>query len=254
MDALKKSSSITLVAMLVIAALAIAFWVLLLGPKRDEAAKLGAEVEEVETSLAQHRLEVADAEEAREQFPVDYRKLVVLGKAVPGDSETASLLVQVSGIAERTGVDFNEIKLSSDGGGGEAAAAPAASAGATPISATEAAAALLPLGAAVGPAGLAAMPYTLSFDGSFFKIADFIEEIDGLVKTHNAEVAVTGRLLTVDGFSLAAGPGGFPSLTATFAVTSYVTPPDQTPTAGATPASPASSAATPAAASLGGAE
>ena len=71
------------------------------------------------------------------------------------------------------------------------------------------------------------MPYTLTFDGSFFQIADFIEGLDSLVETTNDNVAVDGRLITIDGFSLAADPaGGFPALQATFSVTTYLTPPD----------------------------
>jgi Tfp pilus assembly protein PilO len=249
--ALKKSGSLTIVAMLVVAALAIAFWAVLLSPKRDEAARLGKQVERVESSLAQHQAEVTTAEQARKQFPVDYQKLVVLGKAVPGNDETASLLVQVSGIAERAGVEFQNIVLDS-GGGGEEAAAPLSSPSGTPLSATEAAASLMPLGASIGPAGLAAMPYTLTFNGSFFKMADFIKGLDSLVKSHNEEVAVDGRLITINGFSLVAGPNDFPSLTATFSVTTYLTPPAQGETGGASPSSPPEGAATPASTTTGG--
>ena len=255
MDSLRKAGSAPLIGLFAVAVLAIAFWVMLLSPKHEEAAKLGEEIAEVESSLAQHRAEVDTAEEARKSFPVDYRKLVVLGKAVPGSSETPSLLVQVSGIAERSGVEFKDIELNSNGsgGGGDASSAPTTAPGGQPVSATEAAASLLPLGASVGSGGLAVMPYTLTFQGSFFKVADFIKEIDSLVKTPREEVLVDGRLLTIDGFSLAAAPEGFPSLTATFGVTSYVTPPVQGTTAGAAPVSPTGGPeATPAAAKLGG--
>jgi Tfp pilus assembly protein PilO len=253
MDALKKSGSVTVVAMLVVSALAIAFWAMLLSPQRDEASKLGEQVERVESSLAQHQSEISSAEEARKQFPVDYQKLVVLGKAVPGGDETASLLVQVSTIAERAGVEFKDISLTSSSGSGEEAA-PAAAPSSTGAlaSPTEVAASLLPLGATIGTAGLAVMPYTLTFNGSFFQIADFIEGLDSLVKSHNEDVAVDGRLITVDGFSLVAGEEGFPSLTATFAVTTYLTPPGEGTTAGASPESPEPSA-TPASTTTGGA-
>lgn len=258
MSALKKSGSMTIVAMLAVVALAIAFWVLLLSPKREEAAKLGEQIAQVEASLAQHESEVATAEEARKQFPVDYQKLVVLGKAVPAGDETASLLVQVSGISKRTGVQFKDIALSVEGGSGEAPAAAAPAAGAAPVSPTEASASLLPLGATLGPAGLAVMPYTLSFEGTFFQIADFIESLDAMVKTSNEEVTVDGRLITVDSFTLSggeeeAGAGPTSTLTASFNVTTYLTPPEQGVTAGATPATPAEPSATPAAATTGGA-
>ena len=176
---------------------------------------------------------------------------MVLGKAVPGDDETASLLVQLNGIAKKAGVSFRTLALSPPSG--EAAPAPApeppsaegsapeASAG-TPASLTpptEVAASTLPLGATIGPAGLGVMPYTLSFQGRFFQMADFIKGLDSLVKTRNAKVSVDGRLITINGFSLAPAATGFPGLEATFSITTYLTPPEQGVTAGATPASPA---------------
>jgi Tfp pilus assembly protein PilO len=222
-------------------------------PKREEAAKLGEQVEQVESSLAQHQAEIAAAEEAREQFPLEYQRLVVLGKAVPGDDDTASLLVQVSGIAERTGVAFRDIELNSSAGG-EAEAPPAAPATGTaeaPVSATEASASLMPLGASIGPAGLAVMPYSLTFDGSFFQIADFIKGLDSLVATQSEKVSVDGRLITIDGFSLSASQSGFPALQASFAVSTYLTPPSQGVTGGATPTAPGEASATPAATTIG---
>jgi len=253
------SANRTIVAMLVVAALAAAFWILLLGPKREEARELGAQVEKLEQSLARHEAEIAEGEEAREQFPVDYRQLVVLGKAVPGDDDTPSLLVQLNRIAKGAGVRFSDFTLSSEGGG-EAAPAPTppvegsgGTPASTPVSPTEAAASTLPLGATIGPAGLAVMPYTLSFDGDFFELADFIKGLDALVETESDEVAVKGRLITIDGFSLAAGPGdGFPNLEATFGITTYLTSPEQGATGGGTPSGPAEATATPAATTTGG--
>jgi Tfp pilus assembly protein PilO len=253
---LRTNSTTAIVAgILAVAALAVAFWLLALGPKRDEASKLGDQAKELKTSLAGHRAEVAAALAARRQFPVDYQKLVVLGKAVPRDSETASLLVQVNRISERAGVRFNTLQLEAGSGGGEeAAAAPSAGPEGAPVSATEAAASLLPLGATIGPAGLAVMPYTLAFEGNFFQIADFIKGLDGLVATKNTKVAVDGRLLTIDGFSLTGDPNsGFPKLEATFAVTTYLTPPGEGATAGAGPEGPEATEATPAAATIGAA-
>jgi Tfp pilus assembly protein PilO len=246
-----KSTNGLIVAMLAIVGIAIAFWVIALSPKREEASKLDVQVGQLEASIALHRAEVAEGEAAREDFSGDYQELVVLGKAVPGDDDTASLLVQISHIAEKTGVEFRDLKLDTTSGSAEVPAAPV-SAGSEPVSATEAAASLMPLGATVGPAGLAVMPYTLTFNGDFFKIADFIKEIDSLVKTSNEDLAVDGRLLTLDAFALAADPDkGFPALEVTFAVTTYLTPPSEGETAGATPSAPGTALATPASATIG---
>lgn len=236
------SSNRMIVSILGIAAIAIAFWMLALSPKRKEADELSGQVSQLQTSLATAQATVTEAVAAKREFPSDYRQLVVLGKAAPAGEETASLLVELSHVARDSHVRFESILLNSEDGGEETGTTPTGTA-APP---TEVAASLMPLGASIGPAGLAVMPYSLSFSGSFFHIADFIKGIDSLVGTGADKVAVDGRLVTLDGFALsAAGDGGFPRLKASFAVTTYVTPPNQGVTAGATPAAPAPVASPP---------
>jgi Tfp pilus assembly protein PilO len=250
-----KKTNVVIGAMLLVAALASAFWILALSPKRDEASKLDAQVKQMEGSLSQHEAEIAASEEARRQFPTDYEHLVVLGKAVPSDDETPSLLVQLNHIADKAGVRFQTLTLEASGSESEAGVSSLATASGEPISATEAAASLMPLGASVGPAGLAVMPYQLTFTGSFFKIADFIEGLDSLVKTTNEKVGVDGRLITVNGFTLGEETEAkFPALQASFSVTTYLTPPSQGATAGASPEGPAEPlASVPASTTTGGA-
>lgn len=249
-----KGKNKILVAMLAIVVLAGAFWMLLLSPKRQEASDLGGEVETLKAALAQHESKMAAGQAAREEFPTNYSQLVVLGKAVPADSETASLLVQIQHIAEQSHVRFEALDLASEGGGAVVAPAPEAAEATTGASAspTEVAASTMPLGAAIGPAGLAVMPYTLSFTGEFFDIANFIHGLDRLVGTTNANVAVEGRLITINSFSLSPSDEGFPLLQASFSVSTYLTPPEQGLTAGATPAGPAPTIpGTPASATIG---
>ena len=245
-----------MIAVLLVAGLGVAFWMLALGPKRSESSKLGTEIEKVESSLAAHRSEISQATEAREEFPAAYRQLVVLGKAVPGDDDTASLLVQLNGVARNAEVRFKDLTLA-EGGGSEAApleapppAAPSTSS--EPVSATEVAASTLPLGATIGPAGLAVMPYSLTFEGDFFSIANFIHGLDSMVEPKSSSVAVSGRLITVDGFSLSAdSTRPFPALRGTFLVTTYLTPPAADATAGATLAGPEPVTVAPASTTIG---
>jgi Tfp pilus assembly protein PilO len=252
------SSNRLIISILAVAAIAIAFWMLALGPKREEADELSGQGSQLQSSLATAQAKVSEAIVAKHEFPTDYRQLVVLGKAAPANEETASLLVELNHIATDSGVKFESILLSGEGEGESEAPAPVpapteAAPGGVPAAATvpptEAAASLTPLGASIGPAGLSVMPYSLTFSGNFFDVADFVKGIDSLVDTGKTEVAVDGRLVTLDGFALnAATEGGFPRLNATFAVTTYVTPPAQGITAGATPTEPAPAVATPAAA------
>ncbi len=190
----------------------------------------------------------------------------MLGKAVPADGDQAGLLVQLQRLADRSGVEFQSIDLTSNAQSASAATTPSSGAGSSesptppvtpsadtaedaaarpppfrPPRRTEAAAATLPIGASVGPAGLPVMPYSLKFTGDFFQIANFLESLDELVHMPHGEVDVTGRLLTVDGFALApeqsaagASLSATPTLSADLSVTTYLTPADQGITAGAT--------------------
>jgi hypothetical protein len=247
-----KTRNAVIVSMLAVAALAAAFWVLALSPKREEAKKLDVRVEQLKSTLAQHQAEVQAGLAARRSFAADYERLVVLGKATPSGDDTPSLLIQINRIAHRAEVSFQTLTLEE----ASESETPEATISATgePVSATEASASLLPLGASIGPAGLAVMPYTLTFRGGFFKVADFIKGLDELVKTTNENVAVDGHLITIDGFSLEEDPDSeFPELQATFRVTTFLTPPGQGLAGGATPAGPEASNSVPASVTTGGA-
>jgi Tfp pilus assembly protein PilO len=247
------SSNRLIISILLVAGLAIAFWTLALGPKREEASELSAEAGQLQVALSEAQAKAVQAAAAKRAFPADYRQLVVLGQAAPQGDETSSLLVQLNSVANKSKVSFNNFQLESTGEAPAPTPAPSeappaetstGAAGSVPASSTipptEAAASLMPLGASIGPAGLGVMPYSLGFKGNFFQVADFIKRIDSLVHTNNQKVSVNGRLVTLDGFALAADPEKeFPHLIANFAVTTYVVPPTQGLTAGASPTGPA---------------
>ena len=258
----------TIVVSLAVVGLIVAFWMLVISPKRHEASSLKEDITQLQSSVDQAEQTAAAGQQARKAFGANYRRLVVLGKAVPADDDQASLLVQIERLANRAGVRFQAISLTDASADTTATATPTAPAGSTESSAppaappaeptaataTEATAATLPIGATVGPAGLPVMPYDLTFTGEFFQIADFLQGLDGMVHTRQAKVDVNGRLLTVDAFTLepeqtstvGASLDPTPVLTASLAVTTYLTPAEQGITAGATPAAPAPATPAPA--------
>lgn len=254
-------------------ALAVGFYLMVLGPKRDKAGELKDQINQLNGSITAAEQQVSYGEQARKDFPKYYGRMVVLGKAVPAESDTASLLVQLNSLSDQSKVDLRAIAL--DGGGSEggsgtatasasssptsptgaastastastsSSAAPSSTTGssstATAVPATEATAAALPIGSVVGPAGLPTFPYTLTLQGSYFDIANFIGKIDGLVKPVSGgdQLSPDGRLLTVDGFGLKVlGLGASPQLDATFTVTAYSSG-QQGLTAGASSSGPA---------------
>jgi Tfp pilus assembly protein PilO len=279
-----RRNELTILASLAVVGLMVAFWLFAISPKRNQAATLKDDVDQLRSELQQTQQAAAAGDQARRSFDSDYRKLVVLGKAVPADGDQASLLIQLQRLADRSGVRFDSIELQAATGstsGSSSSTAPAPATGtsdsssassaspapstssepASPTStvATESAAATLPIGASVGPAGLPVMPYDVTFAGGFFQIADFLEGLDRMVQMRHGSVAVSGRLLTVDGFTLqaqaqastatgATGPSASrnPVLAADLSVTTFLTPADEGITAGAAPGGPASPTPTPA--------
>ena len=171
--------------------------------------------------------------------------LVRLGKAVPADSDTPSLLTQVDGISNRAGTQLDGVTLSGDSSGATAATPPPVTTTDPTAAATEATAALLPLGASVGPAGLSVMPYDVDFSGDYFQAAN--GGLDGLVHLqkpkHSADTAEfsdprpSGRLVTINSFSLTTETSDATPTTAlqgTLSMTTYLAPADQGLTGGAT--------------------
>src|SRR4051794_33871894 len=106
-----KATDKVVVLSVLLVAIAAAFYLMVLSPKRQEASKLGSQVDELQASVSEQQQLADFGEQARRQFPRYYGRLVVLGKAVPSEADTPSMLVQLSSIANRTRVDFRSITL-----------------------------------------------------------------------------------------------------------------------------------------------
>jgi Tfp pilus assembly protein PilO len=225
---MKNESAKTALAVVFVIAIAAAFWLILLAPKRDQANELKDQAATLSSELESAQAQANEALAAKKDFAADYAQLVQLGKAVPADAATPSLLVELETLGTLTRTSFDSISLGGGEGGGEAG-----SEGAETDS-------LPPLGTTTGPAGLLAMPYSLEFEGGFFEIAEFIHGLDSLVKTKDGRVDARGRLITIDSFELTPADKGEGSsnLVAHLNVSTYVTPPGQGLTAGATAAGP----------------
>jgi Tfp pilus assembly protein PilO len=226
---IKNESSRTVVAVLFVVVVAAAFWLILVAPKRDKANELKDQAAMLTTELSAAQAKAEEAKAAKNDFAKDYNQLLQLGKAVPADAATSSLLLELEALGGATKTGFVGISLS---GEGESEA-----------SAEGEGSALPPLGAQAGPSGLLTMPYSLEYAGGFFQVADFMEGLDSLVQTKNGEVTADGRLVTIDNFELApqtveSSGRAVELLKAHFSVSTYVTPPGQGLTAGATSAGP----------------
>jgi Tfp pilus assembly protein PilO len=235
------------------------FWFLVLSPQNKSATELGAQLSAAQQRLAAAQTGAAGAEAARRRYDSDYATVARLGKAVPVKDDVPALVYQLSHTAHANHVDFRSIKLSATTASAApapsgAAAAVASANGTTPASATTVAPSALPPGATVGTAGFPTMPFSFNFTGSFFNMQKFLHSVDALTTVDGKNINVKGRLLTVDGVDLSAGPKGFPQVDATVTVTAYLLPADEGLTAGATATTPVGTGAVAGAGTASGTE
>jgi hypothetical protein len=231
----------TMIAIVLAVVAVVGSWMLIIQPRRNEAAKLGGQITAAQSSLASAQAQVVQARAAQATFGRNYTAVAGLGEAVPPDDNVPSLIYQLQHAASAASVDFQSLKLTPGSGGSAVPTTPAAgkSSATTPgAPTTQAVTSTLPPGAAVGPAGFPTEPFTFTFQGNFFHLSDFFKRLDDFVLATNKRVLVSGRLMTVNAISFAAGKTGFPQITATISATTYLVPAGQGLMNGATPATP----------------
>ncbi|HEX5780910.1 MAG TPA: hypothetical protein VFX80_03270 [Solirubrobacteraceae bacterium] len=206
-----------------------AFYFFALSPKREEAAALDTKIAEQQAAVEQARLMLAGYEEAKGSYKRNYATLARLGKAVPADDDVQSLMVQLESTADRSGVSFEKIELTS----GLAGAAPTSS-DAKPA---EGVLATAPGTVPVAGGVLSAMPFTFSFTGSYFDLTAFFARLEHFVSLNNKKLDSTGRLLRLESVTIAPSSVGFPDMQAQINAATYLVPPVEGVTETAAPSS-----------------
>ena len=242
---------IVIVIVLAVGAI-VAGWFFVVSPKRSQASNLSSQVSSEQSQLSSAQSEVAAGVSARRAFAGQYAQLARLGEAVPPDDDVPSLIVQVQAAAQESHVSFKGLQLT---GGGSSSSTPAPTPGSSSSSsssstssssanraaAAAAAAAQLPPGATVGAAGLPTEQFTVTLSGNYFNLSSFFNRLESFVVNVNGTLTIRGRLMTINAINLVPGPNGFPQITATVSATTYIVPPTEGATGGATPAGPAPS-------------
>jgi type II secretory pathway pseudopilin PulG len=220
----------TILAVVCLAVALVAPWLLVVSPKRDQASKLQSQVSSAQSQLASLRSQEAAALAARRTFGSSYTSLVKLGQAVPTDDNTPSLIYELQSAASASRVQFKSFSFNAGSGGGSAASSGPSS---------QKSAGSLPPGATTGPAGFPIEPFTFTFQGNFFHLADFLGRLQRFVTVGNQHLSVSGRLMTLNAISLGPGSSGFPQVAATISATTFLLPASQGLLNGASPSGPA---------------
>jgi Tfp pilus assembly protein PilO len=184
------------IALIVVAALlaAAAGWFLLVSPKRAEAHRLADEIEATQAQVTAYH---AASLQAKGRTPIKVADLFRLSKAMPDRADMSGVLLQLNQIAADTGITFQSITPQTS----------------VPIS------------------GYQAMPIQLTFQGTFYNLADFLFRLRNLVSVQHGQLSAAGRLFAVDTLSFAQAQEGFPQITATLVVDAFVYGTETTATA-----------------------
>lgn len=194
-------------------------WMVLVGPKRSEAAALKQQVEEAQGALAAARVASTRQDDAQ---PIAVADIFRLSTAMPAVPDMPGILLELSRMAQETGIDFNTI---------------------TP-------------GPSVVVGDYQSVPISVTFDGNFYELSDFLFRLRTLVGIRRSELQATGRLFSIQTIDFGQAPSGFPNISANLTINAFVygtanpasqVPPPNDPAAAAeapaTPEAPAASGA-----------
>lgn len=179
-------------------------WMLLISPQHTKAAKLQKDTEAVQQQITEQLAAVAAAKSAAVSAAptIKVADVYKLSKAMPSTADVPDILLQLSQVAQDSGVDLQSIS-------------PAGS----------------QLDAATGQTELM---YSLAVDGDFYTVTDLLYRLRNLVSVRAGALNANGRVWTVDNVSFA--PAGR-QLTVSLSLHTYVygTPVVAAPAPTATP-------------------
>ena len=164
---------------------AVGAYFMVVSPKKSEAARLD---EEIVVAQAELRDALAATAAQDDTQPIAVADIFRLSTAMPGTPDMPGILLELSRIAEETGIRFKSITPS-----------PAVTVGAYQV-----------------------VPIDVTFDGSFYALSDFLFRLRTLVTVRRGELHATGRLFSVASVDFSEADGGFPLLAASLKLNAYV--------------------------------
>ena len=164
--------------------LAAAGYFFLVAPKKNEAKSLDQAIVQLDQQISDQRAQATQAAGLSKILVADYNKLQ---SAMPNQPNMDELGLQLNALANDTGIRFDGYQP----------------------------------GTAVNASSYQVLPVTVSFQGGFDKLSDFLYRLQSLVLVDNHKLSAKGRLFTVDQVAFAEGEDGFPEIKATLQIDAY---------------------------------
>ncbi len=157
----------------------------LIPPQGKKLQRIKTDEQSAQAALEAYNHKVLAARSAPKIRVADIYRLA---KAMPSQTDMPDLLLELSQLARDTGIRFDSI---------------------TPQPA-------IPIGA------YTVLPISVTFNGTFYDLADLLYRLRSLVNVHGGRLDATGRLFSVDTLSFGESPLKFPRIQATLVIDAFV--------------------------------
>jgi Tfp pilus assembly protein PilO len=158
---------------------------LLVSPKKAESLRLDEEIAAATSELAVAKATVAVPDDRQ---PIAVADIFRLATAMPSTPDMPGILLELSRLAEETGIRLRSI-----------APQPATPVGTYYV-----------------------VPVDVALDGSFYALSDFLFRLRTLVTVRRGELHSSGRLFSIGSVDFSEGEDGFPALAANLKLNAYV--------------------------------
>lgn len=163
----------------------LAGWFLLVRPQGGKLTDLKRETADVQAKIAAYQQQVAAARAAPK---IEVADVYRLAKAMPDRTDMPDLVLELSQLARDTGIRFDSISPQ-----------PIATLGSYQV-----------------------LPISVTFNGNFYNLADFLYRLRSLVSVHAGRLDATGRLFSVDTMTFNESPLKFPQIQASLVIDAFV--------------------------------
>ena len=189
-----KKRDIAILIGLGVVVVVVAWYLLIIGPKKDDAAEKNAQYQTEKKSYDESLARVQRMDEEQVAAKQASADLLKLNKLVPSDSQVPSMIVEMQSTADLAGIKFMKI---------------------------------VPDTAVAGVAGGTIVPFELNFQGEYYDVTDFLYRVENFARMEGTNVNVTGRLISVVTLELVEPDidGSFPDVLVKIGANAYMTSP-----------------------------
>jgi type IV pilus assembly protein PilO len=180
---MKKQVPLTPVLAIALVIIAAVGYFLLVQPKQARGAELDNQIADLETKLLVSETPKTAAPKVR----IDVADVFRLAKAMPDNDDMPGIILELNSIAISAGVQFVAIQP----------------------------------GVAVSKGAYDAIPITLTFEGNYYDLTDYLHRMRNLVTVRDGVLEAMGRLYTLDALDLHEAENGFPQIQAVLTVSAY---------------------------------